>query len=268
MLSKIEENSSKQSAFVVDRASGLNFIEQLQIFVAKPCKKEKVPYLIGVNENVKVAVLSKATCKMWDCEACGARNAARWIAKIINGINRLGGEWSFLTITSHEKARKSASILNLRNGWKKLYNRILAKFDKTANGIFYAKIWEQHKDGTFHLHLLVSFEVSERWLKSTARQCGMGYQAKVITISNAGQVAGYIAKYTLKNSTHSRNGVLWPKGLRRIETSQKWPELPNISVSQDMGWIVKFSRDEQLASANNWHLRGFDILDTVKETVL
>lgn len=244
---------------------GLSFIEQLQISSNKPCTKNNTPYLIGVNENAKVALLTKTTCKMWNCETCGFRNAKRWIAKVINGVNRLGGEWFFLTITSHEKARKSASVLNIRQGWKKLYNRILAANQKKSDNIFYCKVWEQHEDGTFHLHILINVHITKKWLKNQARECGMGYQAEARKIDNAGQVAGYMAKYSLKNATIARNSIVWPKGLRRIETSQKWPELPELSSSQDMDWIVKMSRDEQIESAGRWHTRGFQVIDKVKE---
>lgn len=261
MLSENDKKKNTESHSQLSPEGGLTFIEQLQISSNKPCTKLNVPYIVGVNENAKVCVLSKTTCKQWNCETCSFRNAARWIAKIINGVNRLGGSWYFLTITANENWRGNKSITNIRQGWKKLYNRILALQGKKSLHIYYAKVWEQHKDGTFHLHLLINLKISSRWLKNNARSCGMGYSAKAIEVDNAGQVAGYIAKYSLKNASISRGGIAWPKGLRRIETSQKWPELDRTKKAEGLEWIIKFSRDEQLASANRYHLRGFDILD-------
>lgn len=244
--------------------AGLTFIEQLQKLASIQCKKENRPYLVGVNENAKVALLTQPNCKQWNCEACAARNARHWLAKIINGVNRLGGEWSFLTLTAHRKMRGVKSVQNLRDGWKKFYNRILAANEKSANDIYYVKVWEQHTDGTFHLHVLVNKCYGTRWAKDNAAAVGLGFQADWQEIDNAGKIAGYVAKYTLKNATVSRGGVTWPKGLRRIETSRNWPKLPEFSISDEVAWIIKLSRDEQLLSAGRYHVRGFQILDQVK----
>lgn len=266
MVSANEDNSiGQKSGFVVIPHSGLSFIEQLQIVAQNQCSKDNRPYLIGVNENEKRTLLTRPACKMWNCQACGARNARLWIAKIINGCNKLGGQWSFLTVTAHKSKRKAASISNLRAGWKKLYNRIIATMGKSAKDLRYAKVWEQHEDGGFHLHILINICLGTRWAKDNSAQCGMGYMADWHEVQNAGQVAGYIAKYSLKNATMERGGVSWPKGLRRVETSRNWPVLPKLDTESSIEWIIKMTRDEQLASANRWALRGFEMIDTVKE---
>jgi len=260
----IAQTDYQNQAFAVCPRSGLSFIEQLQISASKQCTKNNVPYLVGVNENAKICLLTKSSCKQWNCETCAARNARTWIAKVINGINRLGGEWSFLTLTSHAKWRGQKSVVNLREGWKKFYNRLLAAQGKSAEAIFYTKVWEQHEDGTFHLHILISLYLSQRWAKDSAARVGLGYQAEWHKVDNAGQVAGYISKYTLKNATIVRNGIAIPKGLRRIETSHKWPVLPKKHPYEDLGWIVKFERDEQLHTAQVYNNRGFQVIDNVR----
>lgn len=265
MLAELTIEVESEKAFGSCPQRGLSFIEQLQIVGRSPCTKEHRPYLIGVNENVKTAVLTKPACKMWNCEACAARNARIWIARIINGCNKLGGDWSFLTLTSHRKMRGLASVKSLREGWKKFYNRILARCGKTAKDIHYAKVWEQHSDGSFHLHILISVCFGKRWAKDNAVTCGLGEQADWHKCPNAGTVAGYIAKYSLKNATVERGGISWPKSLRRIETSRQWPKLPDLRASDTVDWVIKMSREEQIKSANKYHIRGFDILDMVKE---
>jgi hypothetical protein len=249
----------------VSPQSGLNFIEQLQIASNGSCSKENRPYLVGVNENAKQSLLTRPNCKMWNCEACASNNARVWIAKIINGINRIGGEWSFLTLTAHRHHRKNKSVANLRQGWKKFYNRILAVLGKNAENLYYCKVWEQHADGGFHLHILISVCFGTRWAKDNAAGCGLGFQADWRKIDNAGQVAGYVSKYTLKNSTIARGDIQWPTGLRRIETSRNWPILERLEQETTWGWIVHSTRTGQLISANEHYRRGFDIIDLVKE---
>jgi hypothetical protein len=244
--------------------SGLSFIEQLQISTLSPCTKKNTPHLTGVNDNEHKALLLKTACKQWSCPSCAARLAKVWIAKVINGVNKLGGDWYFFTITSNRRMRGIQSIKAIRTGWKKLYNRILYLYGKDAGSLYYVKVWEQHKNGSFHLHMLANFPITKRWLKDNAHGCGMGYQAHVRKIDNAGQVAGYMAKYTLKNGFIEQGGVAIPKGLRRIETSHKWPVLPKISKTDGYEWIFQNSREAQLSFASVLARMEYSIVDTVK----
>lgn len=244
---------------------GLSFIEQLQKLSKKPCPNDRTPFLTGVSKNEKVSILTKPSCKLWSCEICSFRNANKWIARIINGVNKLDGEWSFLTVTSHEKWRGIKSLPNVRQGWKKLINRLSYEAKKEDYPFYYARIWEQHKDGTFHLHVLLNLFISKRWAKNNARECGMGYEADWHEVDNAGKVAGYMAKYTLKNAGLSRSGIAWPSGLRRIETSRNWPKLPKISGVDEYYWIVNQTREGQLNWANDLRADGYKIIDTVKK---
>jgi len=261
MVSEIEENSITEIAFAVVPRSGLTFIEQLQISSSKPCTKENQIHLIGVNQNEKVALLSKASCKCWNCEPCAARNAKRWIATVIHGVNTIQGNWYFLTITAHRKFRKTKSVDNLRKGWKKLYNRILVVLGETLQIGYYCKVWEQHEDGSFHVHILCNYCLGERWAKDNAAQCGMGFQANWSLVENAGQIAGYMAKYTLKNALISRGGVVWPKGLRRIETSRNWPKLPKLEVNLGWDWNICESREYQSEIAGKLQTEGYQLID-------
>jgi len=261
IISDIEEQNK---AFNLSPAGGLSFIEQLQISSLKNCTKTNTPHLTGVNQNEHKAILVKTTCKMWSCETCAARLAKLWVARVINGVNKLGGNWYFFTLTSSGTYRGTSSVKAIRRGWKLLYNRIVSLYGKDARNLFYCKVWEQHKDGTFHLHMLGNFPIKKRWLKDNCYDCGLGYQAHVRKIDNAGQVAGYMAKYTLKNAHISRGGIEFPKGLRRIETSHKWPVLPKLVQLTGFEWIFDPNREAQLSRADVLKWQGYELIDTVK----
>lgn len=237
---------------------GLNFIEQLHAIASSNCTKINRPFLTGVSEQDAIAILTRPSCKMWNCPSCAARLAKQWIARVINHINRTGGEnWCFFTLTSHEKMRGVAlSVKCLRSGWKKLYNRIRRKFGVSD----YVKVWERHEDGSFHLHGLMNINIKKRWLKDNARSCGMGYQVDIRPVSNAGQVAGYISKYMVKSGLSEE----YPKGLRRIEVSRTWTRLPDLKAEILLKWLINQTRDGQVAMAQVFYERGFEIIDTVK----
>jgi hypothetical protein len=262
-ISEHAQESMSQQNYLLSAESGLRFIEQLQISSSKPCTKDNTPYLIGVNQNAKICLLTKASCQCWDCEPCAARNARKWIARIIMGCNQQDCQWSFLTITAHEKFRLSKSVANIRQGWKKIYNRILAKMGKTARSLLYAKIWEQHKNGSFHIHILLNVCLGTRWAKNNARECGLGFQAEWHEVGNVGMAAGYIAKYSLKNASIQRGMVGWPRGLRRIEVSRNWPKLPDLEQLHAFYWSQSTSREFQSEMAGKYQVQGFDVIDLV-----
>lgn len=261
MIASVDEKASVLSS----PERGLNYIEQLQISALKPCTKTNCIHLTGINQNEHKAILTKTTCKMWNCETCAARNTRLWLAKIINGINKLGGDWYFFTITSNKLDRGERSVKAIRKGWKLIYNRILSLYSKEAVSLYYVKVWEQHKDGTFHLHLLANFRVTKRWLKDVCFYCGLGYQAHIRAIQNTRQVCGYIAKYTLKNASVVRGGIEIPKGLRRIETSHKWPILHRLIEKETYDWIFERTRKSQLHRASVLKWDAYHIVDLVKE---
>lgn len=240
-------------------AGGLTFIEQLHAIALQSCIKENRPYITGISESDALAILTRPACKMWNCATCAARNARRWIARIIHGVNRMDtvDGWRMFTLTAHEKMRgRSSSVLNLREGWKKLYNRLRREFG-TNN---YARVWESHADGSFHLHGLVDCNIPKRWLRNNARQCGMGYQVDISLIENAGQVAGYISKYFLKSEVIGQ----YPKGLRRIEVSRNWLKLPELHAETLLTWLVNQTREGQLRQAQYYYDHGYEIIDTLR----
>lgn len=226
------------SSLVPPREGGLTFIEQLHALSVQLCVNPKVPYITGEKDST--AYLFRGSCKKWSCPVCGARNGKRWLARLLHHMNetKTNGKWYFLTITAHRKMRgQEASLKNLREGWKKLYNRMLRKFGISE----YCKVWEKHKDGSFHLHVLIRKKISKKWLKDNAVQCGMGYQVDSSKSKNEGMVAGYIAKYLLKSF---ETAIDFPKGLRRIEVSHNWMKLPEL-LESDLEWTIHRKREDQ-----------------------
>ncbi len=158
---------------------------------------------------------------MWACPECALKNVKRWIARIIDGINSLGGDWYFLTVTAHKWWRGEKSLINLRANWHKLRKRLARLAKKLGVKLEYVRVWEHHKDGSYHLHLIANVPATTKWLKDNSAKCGMGFMAHRDELVNAGQAAGYVAKYMLKQSSDDTLHD-FPKGARRIEVSSGW----------------------------------------------
>lgn len=122
-----------------------------------------------------------------------------------------------------------------------------------------------HQDSSFHLHGLIDSTMQERWLKDNARECGMGYQVDLHHVENAGQVAGYIAKYFLKSESNVSEVMPFPKNLRRIEVSRNWLKLPKLASEMEFDWIMDKTRNAQNWRAESLKLSGYQVLDFVRE---
>jgi len=109
-------------------------------------------------------------------------------------------------------------------------------------------------------------EIPKKWLKTNARQCGIGYQVEIHNVDNAGQVAGYISKYFLKSEGQAQaKKFIFPRGLRRIEVSRDWLKLPDLKADVILQWHIQQTREGQLRRAGEYHNRGYEIVDNVKE---
>jgi hypothetical protein len=227
------------------------------------CVKENRPIILGLSDKLGAAMAARPVCKCWNCPACAARNAKKWIARIIHGCNHLDtvNGWHMFTLTAHRKWRKKSSVVNLRQGWKKLYNCMRREFGTNH----FCKVWEMHADGSYHLHGLIDCVIPARWLKDKAVQCGMGYQVEIHAVDNAGQVAGYIAKYFLKSESNVKESEDWYPNLRRIEVSRSWLKLPDLK-DDNWSWMIAESGNFADIWINRKKHQGYEIIDKRGET--
>lgn len=231
-------------------AGGLSIIEQVQ----KTCEAPRRPWLVGVNYAEGRVVMFQPRCKSWDCPACAEINKSLWAVRAYHGAEVLAeGENpnNFLTITSHEKLSAAASLAVWPDAWKKL--RMRARY--AAPHFQYLMVPEQHKDGRLHVHAVETANLGKRWWKDNARECGLGYMADESETRTPGGAARYVVKYLTK----SLEFQAWPRGWRRVRTSQGWPKLPEMPVVE--GWIwVTLKKDQNLSwTVRQLGLQGYEI---------
>lgn len=248
-----------KDAFSPEGTKGLTLLEQLTVLALEGrCSNLKVPYLFNVSQGEKITFV-RGSCKLWSCPECSMKNAKQWIAKIIHGINEVGGDWYFATVTAHRWHRGEKSLTNLRTNWQKLRQRMARKAKKSGLEMYYARIWEHHKDASYHMHIINNVAVNTRWLKDNASACGMGFMAHSDEIVNAGQAAGYVAKYMLKQGKADTLRT-FPRGARRIECSHNWPKWEK---DKQEGWYYSGDLETSVAKAENFRKHGKTVLDLV-----
>lgn len=233
-------------------SAGLSLLEQVN---APFCKAPNRPFLKGVNESEMKAVIFQPRCKQWSCPACADINKKLWAikaffaAEVIEGTH---GKPDFLTLTSHEKLQAKASLFVWPKAWSKLSQRARRK----AKDFQYLLIPEQHKNGRLHVHAIETGGLGERWWKDNARACGLGYMAEEEEVRSPGGAAYYVVKYLTK----SLQTDVWPKGFRRVRTSQRWPKLPHAPLPE--GWLfAPLEHDEPLnRTVTILEHKGYDVL--------
>lgn len=189
-----------------------------------------------VDKNTGEVKTFPYRCGSWSCPTCGPKAQERLRQKIASA----GAEYNlkkFLTLTlpgewhkTDNPERKSKwngkdieeAIKYLQSAWAKLRKRLARKF---AEFKFFWVI-ETHRDGTPHMHGIISGDCDESTIRDMAVATGFGEQIKLLegSIKN---VSAYISKYMSKKPDelpkgarrygHSK-GIVWqPKKVSNIE---------------------------------------------------
>lgn len=186
-------------------------------------------------------VMKRVRCKSWQCAYCAKENRRLWAAHLRNRLPRVASDWWFVTLTAHENTRTPEnSLQNIRSN----IDRLIKRLRRIYANIQYVRVFEVHKKGAFHAHLLLA-GMSDRltrkmakngqmfyrpktpadntrswsiktWWKRTAREMGMGYMVDVQKIGTMREAVNYVCKYLTKAA---QNFVA--KHLRRVQTTHQ-----------------------------------------------
>jgi hypothetical protein len=215
---------------------------------------------LSLTVNTDKKLLARLRCKQWKCEYCGEKNRKIWQAHLLSVLPEISEKWSFLTITCMPSYHRKNLTLEfiIKN-----FDRLMKRLKRQWGEFQYVRIYECHKSGKFHAHLLISYQPSDSLEKLVWRgikprknrvyrgadykifkahlvACGFGYQCDLTPIINfeemmpvAPHVAvGYVTKYLTKNMDNL------PKGTRRIQTSRRIG-YPKVENEDDLVWQMR-----------------------------
>lgn len=226
------------------------------------------------------SVLVRLRCKLWSCEYCASINRVQWRMRMLRTLERLDDVWTFSTFTAHSFAHATGSTLdNLKTGFTKLLKRMrrLMKHKK----LIYIAVYEKHKSGAYHIHMLSNFRIYEvgdtygrrkrlitnnellnkahkHALRAHVADCSLGRQYDVQVIDteynenidvdpltqSALQISSYITKYMTKDIQREIE-MDKKRGFRMIVCSRDFKPEDATDVS-DMNWniISEYSIDD------------------------
>lgn len=202
------------------------------------CPNPKSPYLVGMPKQGNKALVFKANCDEWTCPECAKKKQSQWSARAIMGLHQMkssGMDSKFVTVTTAEWYKDTATA---RADFPRVWNKLSCRLRRANPQLMYLLTIEfGKKSGHMHAHFLTNATQATRWYKDNARQCGMGYQAKVLSIDSDGAASGYVSKYIGK----SLAGHELPPKFKRVRCSQNWTPLANLEAhihSADFDWLV------------------------------
>ena len=165
-----------------------------------------------------------------------------------------GDKVDFVTITSHEALPDFASTEAVwRDAWSKLY----AALKRKQPSLEYMIVPEKHKDSRMHVHAVWNAGVSQKWLKDNARKRGLGYQAKVVSISESAPAVRYITKYIGKDL-----GEDVPAHFRRVRVSRGWADIsPPVNEYASLRWEYIGSNGALNEVYKECHARNVALID-------
>lgn len=197
-------------------------------------------------------------------------------------------KWTFFTFTLQAKDHKQgvSSLHYWRNSWDKLMKRL-----KREYGNFdYVRVFEQHKSGAFHVHMLASCRPDD--LREVIREDGKRvHTSKIVKAhltslklgyihdckpleedgtheqsSYAALVSAYLAKYLTKDIQGDVREILKAENMgrvRMIQTSQGFAQTP--TQEGDRVWTVGPIRESEAIEI--WH-NNIDVRDVDRRITL
>jgi len=219
------------------------------------CQTPRRPLLKAIHSGWQEVVYFHPSCGCYSCPACAENLKFRWSLAAQYGVDELLNRHvpvDFLTVTSHEKLNSAGSRAVLAKAWPVLRKRM----QRVAADHEYFLVPEQHKDGRWHIHAIVTANLKKKWWKDNARECGFGYQSDVKEVQSGGGAGAYVSKYIGKTLQSSN----LPKHHRRVRLSRGWPRMPKLPPPD--GWeFSTLAQDTSLQwDATQYQNAGFQVV--------
>jgi len=219
------------------------------------CNTPHRPLLKAVHHGWQEVVYFHPSCGCYSCAACAENLKFRWSLAAQWGVRVYldqGIHVDFLTVTSHEKLNAAGSKAVLAKAWPVLRRRMNHASDHHE----YFLVPEQHRDGRWHIHAIVTANLKKKWWKDNARACGFGYQSDVKEVQSGGGAGAYVSKYigkTLQNSN-------LPKHHRRVRLSGNWPRLPKLPPPTGWEFHALAAQDAINSEIAQYQKAGFQVV--------
>lgn len=196
--------------------------------------------------------LMRFRCNCWKCDTCQKRLRRRLIARA-----KKGKPDKLITLTVNPAAfeTKDEAAAALSSAWRRARQQL--KRHHGHDDIQFLAVFEEHKSGWPHLHILVRSKfIPQRWLSRYMRERIASPIVDIRKIKSASHAAIYVAKYIAKAPQRFM-------GTKRYWTSQNWAERPPKPPKDPRAvWVIvrdayQFMEAHRLDIAYEFEATGF-----------
>ena len=155
-------------------------------------------------------------CGQWDCYCCGYHKRMNLVEEIERLVRERPELRRILTLTldpkkvpAHIRGDEKAVTEYLMNTWAKFRVYIQREYGD------FSFVWVKENQGHWHLHILVSRYLDQKWISEAWSAVGGGRVVDIRRVDRAEKVSHYLGKYLTKNALSD-----FPKGVQRYGTSE------------------------------------------------
>ena len=191
--------------------------------------------LLGQNEVNGHVILVPLCCKSWNCPACAVRLTERWMDVAVRGQPE-----RFLTLTGDPALHPDPHdmAVAIKNAWAKFVAhwrrgkvRKDGKHTIPPHTLEYVAVWELHKSGYPHLHILQRGDyIPQPYLRRWMMTAKVGQKVDIRHVDDPRKAAVEVIKYVTK-AAGDVSGAL--THLRIITKSRKYDPHDIYAVSDN-----------------------------------
>lgn len=235
------------------------------------CRKFSGRVVSGENH----AIQHRLRCKMWSCAYCAVVNAKIWRTRLLKSavqmmVDNPDTKFAFVTITLPAKYHKTdaQTVEHASKFIQKNWDALSKRLKRWLGQYQYVRVLESHKDGTLHIHVLITAHIPDVIYKMSGRgknrkrvgnsqvlrghleDVGFGYIHDVKNLENRGEnptasalgIIGYVTKYISK-SLPIHDAVQRKIRLRKILTSREFIRVDDKKFEDNIeDWYFRFGR--------------------------
>jgi len=218
------------------------------------CETANRPYLLGRPLEGGLTILYRPDCQLWSCPHCANVKAKQWAARARIAIrDKIEADWHFLTLTVETRSANLDHQIEIwSSAWDKFSKRLRRAVERKITYMAIPELSPQKK--RLHAHIILDWNCysEERmrfysrtknqdehwkyyspWLHEHCKASGLGYIYDIQPLLEPALAASYIAKYIGKGLSE-----VFPKGFRRVRTSQAFPEIEAQDIETQYDWTV------------------------------
>ncbi|MBA7539851.1 hypothetical protein ES705_32136 [subsurface metagenome] len=150
--------------------------------------------IVGQTPDRTQAVVIPLPCKSWDCDYCGPRKRAAWIAKLERGDPQRE-----FTLTC--PVARFPDAIQAAKAMKRAWSKLVPRIRKLFGAFEYALVWELTKRGVPHCHILTRGKyIPQKWISRQWDLLGIGPVVYIRSLKGNARSAAHACKYLAKSN--------------------------------------------------------------------